>query len=189
MTMNVITISRQMACKGDELAHKVAEQLKWRCIGYEVINQAALAAGAPYVALAEIDELDFFNLKPTVKERHAYRSEVERIIRDLAEKGEVIILGRAGQVILHQNPNVLHLRVVAPLEIRVAWLQQEKKFPAEEARICLTQSDRVRARYLKQNYGQQSDDLSLYHLVINTGLLDFSQAVKLVTQMIEPQAG
>ena len=180
--MSAISISRQMGSRGDELAQQVAKQLNWRCIGYELINQAALAAGAPHVALAEIDELGFFNLKPTTEERQAYQSQVERIIRELASEGEIIILGRGGQIILHDQPNVLHLRIVAPLETRVAWLQQEKHFPADVAQICLAQSDRVRTRYLWQNYGKHLDDPTLYHLIINTGLFTLPQAVDLVVQ-------
>ena len=183
--MNAISISRQMGSKGDELAQQVADHLNWRCVGYELINQAALAAGAPHVALAEIDELGFFNLQPTAEERQAYQSEIERIIGELADVGQVVLLGRGGQVILQDHPNVLHLRIVAPLETRVNWLQQENNFPADEARICLVQSDHVRARYLRQHYDKHLDDPMLYHLMINTGLLDLSQAVKLITQMVQ----
>ena len=178
--MGAISISRQMGSRGDELAQQVAKQLNFRCIDYELINQAALAAGAPHVALAEIDELGFFNLDPTTEERQAYQGQVERIIRQRVSEGQVIIVGRGGQVVLQNHPNVLHVRVVAPLEIRVAWLQQEKRFPTDVARICLAQSDRVRTRYLWKNYNKHLDDPTLYHLIVNTGLLDLSQAVKLV---------
>jgi len=183
--MNAISISRQMGSKGDELAQQVADQLDWRCVGYELINQAALAAGAPHVALAEIDELGFFNLQPTVEERQAYQSEIERIIRELADEGRVVLLGRGGQVILQDHPHTLHVRIVAPLETRVNWLQQEKNFPADEARICLVQSDHVRTRYLRQNYDKRMDDPMLDHLMINTGLLDLPQAVILITQIVQ----
>ena len=115
--MSAITISRQMGSRGDELAQQVAEQLNWRCVGYELINQAALAAGAPHVALAEIDELGFFNLEPTIEERQAYQSQVERIVQELAGEGQVVIMGRGGQAILHNQPNVVHLRVVAPRSV------------------------------------------------------------------------
>ena len=183
--MNVISISRQMGSRGDELAQQVADRLGWRCVGYELINQAALAAGAPHVALAEIDELGFFNLQPTAEERQAYQNEIERIIRELADEGQVVLLGRGGQVILQDHPHTLHVRIVAPLETRVSWLQHEKNFPADEARICLVQSDHVRTRYLRQNYDKHLDDPMLYHLMINTALLDLPQAVKLITQTVQ----
>jgi cytidylate kinase len=180
--MGAITISRQVNSRGDELARQVAEQLGWRWVARDLINQAALAAGAPQVALAEIDELGFLGLRPSAKEWRAYQGQVERIISDLADEGNVVIVGRGGQVVLRDRPDVLHVRVVAPLAKRTAWLQQEKNISAETAEARLVQSDKSRSRYLEQSYKVQVNDPTLYHVVINTGLLGLLQGVKLVTQ-------
>jgi cytidylate kinase len=180
--MQAISISRQMGSGGDELAEQVAAQLKWGRVSYEVINRAGLAAGAPQVALAEIDELGLLNLRPTAAERRAYQHQVERIIRELAEAGLVVIVGRGSQVILQGQPGVLHVRVVAPLEARIARLQQEKRLSVEAAQARLLKSDQTRARYLWRNYRRRLNDPTLYHLVINTGLLDVAQATTIVVQ-------
>lgn len=180
--MQAISISRQMGSGGDELAERVAAQLKWGRVSYEVINRAGLAAGAPQVALAEIDELGLLNLRPTAAERRAYQHQVERIIRELAEAGLVVIVGRGSQVILQNQPGVLHVRVVAPLEARLARLQEEKRLSVEAAQARLLKSDQTRARYLWRNYRRRLDDPTLYHLIINTGLLDIAQATTIVVQ-------
>ena len=49
-----MTVSRQMGSRGEELAAALAEQLSWRLFSRDLINRAALAAGVPQVALAEI---------------------------------------------------------------------------------------------------------------------------------------
>jgi cytidylate kinase len=187
--MSVITISRQMGSRGDELASQVAGRLGWRQAGRDVINQAALAAGVPQVALAEIDELGFFGLRPSARDRQLYQRQVERIIRELADAGDVVIVGRGSQVVLRDRPDVLRVRVVAPLEARVAWLRQEKTISAEAARACLEASDRARARYLQRGYHVQLDDPTLYHLIINTGLLNMALAVNLVVQTFQVWSG
>jgi cytidylate kinase len=186
--MSVITISRQMGSRGDELAQQVAERLGWRKVSHELINQAAQAAGAPDVALAEIDELGFFNLQPTATERQAYQSQVERIIRELADKGEVVIVGRGGQVILGGRRDAFHVRIIAPIEARLLWLQHERKISVEAARACLERSNRTRTGYLWRNYGRQLDDPGLYHLVINTALIKLPQAVNLTVQTYQQWA-
>jgi cytidylate kinase len=183
--MAAITISRQMNSRGDELALRVAEALGWRRVCRDLINQAALAAGAPQVALAEIDELGFFGLHPSSREWRAYRDQIERIIRELADEGNVVIVGRGGQIVLRERPDVLHIRVVAPLETRAAWLQQEKGIPLEAAQTSLAKSDKSRADYLRRSYKVQVSDPALYHLTINTGLLDLSQASRLVIQALQ----
>ena len=180
--MSAITISRQMGSRGDEIASQVARRLGWQQVSRDLINQAALAAGVPQVALAQIDELDFFGLRPSAREWQAYRSQVERIISHLVDEGKVVIVGRGSQMVLRDRPDVVHVRVVAPLETRVTWLQQGRKISAESARAYLEAGDRARARYLQHNYGVAWDDLALYHLTINTGLLDLPQAVNLIVQ-------
>lgn len=187
--MSAITISRQMGSLGDELASQVAQRLGWRRVCRDLINQAALAAGVPQVALAELDEFGFFGLRPSAKDWQAYQSQVERIIRDLADEGDVVIVGRGGQMALRGRPDVLHVRIVAPFEVRVARLQQEKNFSAESARACLEASRKARARYIQRSYGVQLDDPALYHLVVNTGLLDLPQAVNLVVGAIQQLTG
>ena len=182
--MTIITISRQMGSQGDELAAELARRLGWRCLCREVINQAAVDAGVPLVALADIDELGFLGLRPRQEEWQAYQAQVERIIHRLAEEENAIIVGRGSQVALRSHPRALHLRVVAPLETRLTRFQAREQISPEAARARLDASDRARNRYLRRSYGVALDDPTLYHLVINTGLVQFSQAIALVLQAV-----
>jgi cytidylate kinase len=183
--MGAITISRQMGSRGDELALQVAQRLGWQRVCRDLINQAALAAGVPQVALAEIDELGFLGLRPSTREWQAYQSQVKRIIRDLADQGNVVIVGRGSQMVLRSRPDVLHVRVVAPFEARVAQLQEERQVSAESARACLEASDKARTRYLRRSHAVRLNDPTLYHLTLNTGFLSLSQAVDLVIQAFQ----
>jgi len=178
--MGAITISRQMGSYGDEIALQLARRLGWRLVCRELINRSALAAGVPQVALAEIDELGFFGVHPSPKEWQAYQSQVERFIRDLADEGKVIIVGRGGQVALRDRPETVHVRIMAPFETRVARLQAEINIPAAAARARLAESLKRRAHYLRQSYGVKVDDPALYHLTLNTGLLTVSQGANLI---------
>ncbi|UCC87184.1 MAG: cytidylate kinase-like family protein [Anaerolineales bacterium] len=187
--MGAITISRQMGSRGDELALQVAQRLGWRRVCRDLINQAALAAGVPQVALAEIDELGFLGLRPSTKEWQAYQSQVKRIIRDLADQGDVVIVGRGSQMVLRGRPDVLHVRVVAPFEARVAQLQEERQVSAESACACLEASDKARTRYLRRSHAARLNDPTLYHLTLNTGFLSLSQAVDLIIQAFQAWVG
>ncbi len=187
--MGAITISRQMGSRGDELALRVAQQLGWQRVCRDLINQAAMAAGVPQVALAEIDEFGLLGLRPSAKEWRAYQDQVERIICDLVEGGNVVIVGRGGQMVLRGRSDVLHVRVVAPLEARIAQLQEERSVSEESARACLEASDKARARYLRRGHDVRVEDPALYHLTVNTGLLDLSQALNLIIQAFHGWTG
>ena len=180
--MGAITISRQMSSQGDALAAEVAQRLGWRHVGRELINQAAVGAGVPDVALAELDELGIFGLRPSAAAWQAYHYQVQQIIRRLAAEGQVVIVGRGGQMVLRDCPDVLHVRVVAPFEQRVARLQETRHLPEAAAAAIIEKSMEARARYIIQSYDVVLDDPSLYHLMLNTGLLGFSPAVELVIQ-------
>ena len=182
MPVSVITISRQMGSYGNEIARQVAEHLGWQQISQDLINQAARDAKVPQVALADIDELGFLGLRPSTKEWRAYQAEVARTICQLADQGHIVIIGRGGQMVLRDRPGILHVRIVAPLEVRIIRSQQRAQISAEAAKARLKASDKARARYLRKGYNATLDDPTLYHLVVNTGLLEVSKAVSLILQ-------
>lgn len=174
-----------MSSGGDELASRVAEQLGWQQVSRDLINQAALAAGAPQVALAEIDEFGFFGLRPSAKEWQAYQTQIAHFIRQLAEQGNVVIVGRGGQMVLKGYPDVLHIRVVASLEYRINRLKQQRNVSIESAQACLERSDKTRRRFLRRSHGVNLNDPVLYHLILNTSLLSLPQAIKIIIRAIQ----
>lgn len=182
--MSIITISRQMGSCGDEIASEVTKQLGAQQACRDIINQAARAARIPEVALADIDELGVLGLHPSAEEWRSYKGQVERIIIDLVKEGNKVIVGRGGQMVLHDWPEVLHVRIMAPFDIRIARLQQSKHISLEAAQARVEASDITRARYVRKNYGVDWNDPALYHLVINTGLLKLDQAVRVILQAL-----
>jgi cytidylate kinase len=182
--MAVITISRQLGSLGSTLGRQVATRLGYRLVHRELINQAAQLAGAPDMALATIDELGLLGIKPGERQQRSYLQAVRRVIEDLAAGGDVIIVGRAGQAILQDYANVLHLRVVAPLETRIGRIVQAHGISPQAAKAQIEDSDRFRAGYLERNYNICWDDPSLYHLVINTGQISMETAAEVVCTAI-----
>ncbi|MBN1248993.1 MAG: cytidylate kinase-like family protein, partial [Anaerolineae bacterium] len=159
--MAAITISRELGSLGSQIARSLADHLGYRMVWREVINEAACRARAPEVALAVIDELGLFGVRPSAKARHAYLQGVQQILTELANAGEVVILGRAGQVILRDCPDVLHVRIIAPTARRVERLVERQHISASAARAQIEKSDATRYTYLKRNYHVDWDDPEL----------------------------
>jgi cytidylate kinase len=178
--MAVITLSREMGSRGDDVARLVAERLGLRLVGRELINRAAKETGAPEVALAEIDELGLLGVKPSAGALRLYQEKVTAVIHELAAEGDVLLVGRGGQIILAERPDVLHVRIVAPRSMRLAQVQSACRVSAEVAAARLDASDAVRAGYLKRHFGVHGDESHLYDLVINTAHLDVTAAADLV---------
>ncbi len=190
--MAIITISRQMGSLGFEVGNLVANCLGYRVVWRELINEAAQRAGAPEVALAVIDELGLLGLNPTAKNSAAYIHAVDAVVTELAAQGNVVLIGRAGQRILANFPGTLHVRLIAPLDLRVQRLMERQHISNEAARSQIEASDLHRRQYLKRHYHVDWDDPSLYDLVINTGRISSRAACELIcmaARAIDTQGG
>lgn len=183
--MAVITVSRQMGSLGCDVADEVARCLSYKVVWREVINEAAIRAGVPEVALATIDELDLLGLRPSKDAVQAYHQAVHEIMRELYDEGQVVIVGRAGQVILRGMENVLHVRIYAPFELRVQRTAEKHQVSLETARAQVETSDQARTRYLKRYYQSRWDDPDLYDLMVNTANLDANSTALLICKALE----
>jgi cytidylate kinase len=105
-------------------------------------------------------------------------------VETAADSGQVVIIGRASQVILAPRRNVLHVRVVAPLQARVAYVAVREGLDEVSARGRVQLKDHDRSRYLQTVYHHHVDDPMLYDLVINTGVLSLDKAVELICQAL-----
>ncbi len=208
----VITISRQLGAGGENIACRVAGQLGLRLLDQEIIHEA-MQAGIPEDIAVESEEgkrswvqraLDFLSLKQPaaitpgqlMESSHAvistgfpksedyYRSILESIIFDIAQSGDVLLLGRAGQMIFQNSPNCFHVRIVAPPEKRIAALEKRRGISADQARQEIEESDRVRAAYLRRHYDADIDDARLYDLCLNTGTLPEQAAADLIVNAV-----
>jgi cytidylate kinase len=183
--MSVITVSRQLGSLGDEVARAVADKLDYQIIGRDLINQAAVRANVPEVALAAIDDLGLLDLHPPPESIHAYQNSISEIMHELAAAGNVVIVGRAGQVILRDNPQVLHVKVIAPKKIRFQRLAQQQNTTLECAKAQVLTSDKTRQNYLQKYYQVRWDDPQLYDLIVNTARLQPQQAACLICQALK----
>jgi cytidylate kinase len=174
--MPVITLSRELGSRGDDVAMAAAERLGLRLVGRELINRAARAAGAPEVALAEIDELGLLAVKPTPAAFRLYCQKVAEVIRELAAQGDVLIVGRGGQVVLAGEAGVLHVRVIAPRPMRVQVVQQRCAISLEAATARIDASDQARAAFLRRAHGVRQDSSALYDLVLNLAIMSLETA-------------
>ena len=104
---------------------------------------------------------------------------VDMVILNMAKEGNVLILGRASQVVLRDDPEALHIQVVAPLPRRVEKLMRTEGLTQREATQRILASDQARAEYLRRYHGVNWLDPQLYDLVINTGRISIPTAIHL----------
>jgi len=208
--MAVITISREFGSGGVQIAARICERLGYRYIDKLLMTQVAAEVGLSGNELADFSQEDYKVrhflqrlLSPgphpvarlTIRSRDANGVEtispvqvhwrraarlVQTAILTAHEQGNTVIVGRGGQVTLKGQPDVFHVRVVAPIPERILRIQQREGIGLDEAREAANREDRISAGYLKRVFGVRWDDPLLYHMVINTGQWPIEDAAEII---------
>jgi cytidylate kinase len=204
--MTTITISRHYGSGGRKVAARVREILDYRFFDSAFLTQIASQVGLSKTEIADFSEEDYkvknflerlmaFNPADMVVSPSAGKSvgrdasrfddadsiELGKVtVRVAHEQGNVVIVGRGAQVLLRNQPDVLHVRVIAPLETRLKRLQDVEGLTLQEAKEQIEARDKAVRQYIERYFGANWDDPYLYHLTINTGYCDIEQAAQLV---------
>ena len=122
----VITMAREYASGGSEIAQAVADKLGIPLYNKELITLAAKKSGLTEEAIAASENQRsgsliyslymMGNTMPLADQVYILQSNV---IKELASQGPCVILGRCGDYVLRERPNVLRTFVYAPVADRV----------------------------------------------------------------------
>lgn len=191
-TLRVITISRETGSGGRLLAHRLAERLQFEFIDHQIVDRLVEDSGARERLIASLDERTRSGVIMWVEgiltgryiDRTEYAQLLIKSVTALAEHGHSVILGRGGNVILGPRGG-LHVRIVAPPEVRVQYLMRNLNLQAREARERVNELDEERRRFYAQVLNADIDNPNDYHMVINTGRTGLDLAEELIMRAWE----
>ncbi len=103
------------------------------------------------------------------------------VIKDLAKAGDVVIDGRGSNMILKDDPSVLHVGLLAPLELRIRTIVEREHLSRKDAEKFTTDMEEARVIYFKKFFKVHPDDARLYHMVLNMGSMSVSTAATIVS--------
>ncbi len=114
-----------------------------------------------------------------------YIEAIRKVMTGLAEKGNVVIVGRGGSAILRDNPTVLRVGTVAHREDRIKRAMERLRLDRQQAERTIDARDRARAYYFKRFFGISDPmDPELFHMVINVSEVDLAYAAELVVKAV-----
>ena len=102
------------------------------------------------------------------------------VIKDLAQAGNVVIIGRGSNMILRDTPGVFHVGLVAPLSLRVENIVNREHLSGEEAAKYVADLEQAREAFFRKFFKVPATDPTLYHVTINMGRLSQEAASALV---------
>ena len=195
-----VTISRQAGCGARAIGEKLAAILQardpknpapWQIFDRNLMDQVFADHRLPKDLAFYFPEDRKPAMEDILEELFGLHPRQETIVRQtaetmlgLAETGNVILIGRAANIITAKVPHVLHVRLVAPLAERIEHSRTAYDLDASAARSFCLREDLGRARYLRKYFHTDINDPLHYHLVINTGLVNYDHAAKLIASAL-----
>jgi cytidylate kinase len=202
--MAVISISRQFGAGGKTLGEAVALDLGYRFVHEGMLDKLACeladshpqSAGCEFYAQAHLtnvlsslgpaDYLDYYiKQDDRLLSQEQHLGALNRVIKELAEMDNTVLLGRGSQFILRDHPGVLRILLVADQKSRVDFLIRRYGFSTGKAQGLLKRADKKRSRFLKLFFPREPNETSLYHMVLNTTWLSLDLAKGLILDLVK----
>lgn len=189
MKYSVITISRQYGSGGREIGTQLAQRLGIPFYDKALCAEAARRSGfdGSFLEQAERQEGRKFSYLFQSNSYSFCRSLCDQTflalattIRDLAEQGPCILVGRGANRILSDRTDALHVYLYADRQTRLKRIVAQYGVPAQQAEKVLHDTDRARAVYLKDYTDQIMGQAENYHLCLDSGALGIEHTVKIL---------
>ena len=183
--MTVIAMTREMGSLGTDVAAGIARELGLTVIQSEfVANQVAGRLGVEEDAvLRYIDGAASLMERWLIDRRKLLSYTFEEILR-LAQRGNVLIRGWGAATLLRDLPQVISVRVCAPMDFRVrVMMERLGATDAEAVRAEIERCDAAHGRAMRASFNVEQEDARLYHLVLNTDRLPVDACVGMVCEL------
>lgn len=201
--MAVITISKEFGTNGEKIANQAAERL-----GYEYIGESLVAEIAKKLKISESEAATFHKtsqsrilrfvdrytcsiVQKVVDREHGclddknYYEVTKKLVQDVYEAGDVIILGWGGQCLLRGKPNTLHVRLTKDNEIKLNEIIEAENLSPKAAKTLIEREEGDLKAYIKHYFNEDWNAAHLYDLVIDMGKTSVEKAVDLICDNVK----
>jgi cytidylate kinase len=194
-----VTISRESGAGGREVGEALARLLTearpdvpWRCYDRELVDEIIADHNLSEKLRASLEEEQISRLDDWVSSVIEHKppqvvlaEKMAKTVRSLAMRGHAVILGRGGGILTRDLTSGLHVRLIAPKEIRLTRKQgqaQQQGKTLDEAEI--DRIDASRAAYVRSYWGADQTDPHNYDLVLNTHCLGIEACAQLIASLV-----
>ena len=202
MKKKIVTISRQYGSGGRYIGENLAKAMGVPCYDEKLIDMVAKESGFAQSFVAEKGErmtgsllfniassLSFANNVFSNNNGVTLQDEIyftqNRIIKELADKGPCVIVGRCADYILREREDCLNVSIFADNESKIERAEKYFNITREEAPAVLKKKDKARANHYKYYTDQEWGMASNYDLCLYSGLIGIEGCVKAIQQVLE----
>ena len=203
--MPVITISSQFGAGGKTLGKTIADELGLEFADSDIIEKVAEMANVSTHWVETVEKEAGGKLSRFIS-RMVSKKLVDRVLKDergyideqiyidylvliiaqIADEGDVVILGRGSQYILNDHPDACHILLINEFDNRVKFMKENYELSFSRATQVVRGEDK-RRKSLYQKIGKTDyDDPFLYHMELNMSKVSLEKAKQLVCNLVSP---
>ncbi|MHB8579401.1 MAG: cytidylate kinase-like family protein [Ignavibacteriaceae bacterium] len=189
-----ITISRETGARADRISEilinifqKLNSKANWAIFDKNLIEKVLQDHHLPETLSNLMEEKKYPGMNSILNELLAGQPGVwslahktTKTIFELGQIGNVIILDRGANVITSNLSNAYHIRLVAPIDARIAHVQQLFNLDKKDALDFIKQEDADRKDYLRNYFHKDISDPLLYNIIINSGLQSDEECAEII---------
>lgn len=197
----IITITRQFGSGGHDIGKALSEKLDIPFYDKELISIAAKESGIAPEVFETVDEkatnsllyslsmgFNHYSNGFTATEDLPFNDRLyilqHKIIKELAEKENFVVVGRCADYVLRENPNVVKVYIYADIESRIKRAVERHDIDSVRAKQAVVKADKNRANYYSFYSGKKWGLADNYDLCINSTNLTVDQAVEIILSYI-----
>ena len=188
----VICISRDLGSGAREVVSVLCERLGYDVFGHAVIDEIARDMHVQRQVIDSMDETSRNELELVIEsylkgreiDSQEYHCSLVRVIKAMALRGGLILLGRGASFILGDQ-SALNVLITAPEEERIERLMGYLNVDRDTARKQLHESDIAREKFAHKMFGKDIHDIGTYDMLINTSRVSPPMAAQLILKALE----
>jgi cytidylate kinase len=198
----LVTLSAPYGAGGSQVGPAVAERLGVPFVDRAIPTGVAERLAVPLREAIERDEsignwltralLSFGQVTPVLAgatpvpedmlSDDAFRQATEVVLREHAAGEGAVILGRAGAIVLRDQPHALHVRLTGPEPARIEQGMRLEGVDRATAERHAAETDHARRAYVHHFYRCDPRDPVHYHLVIDSTAIAIDDCSDLIVQ-------
>ena len=190
----IITIGRQHGSSGREIARLLAEKLNYKCYDKEIVDEAANHSDFSRDLIDAFDEKRMsafilhaggYGLNENFRLNMQVVSAQFEAMRNIAEKGNCIFVGRCADYILRDHDDLVSVFILGDMDERLKCLERRQGLDETEARKKIKEVDKDRSSFYRYYSDQTWGDAQNYDMCINSSKLGVEGTVQVILDYIK----
>lgn len=198
----ILAIGRQFGSGGREIGQKLAKAFG---IGYydkELITEAAKESGLCEDIFERADEranhalsyaftmgyssfIGMFTPANDILSNDTLFKIQSDTIRNIADKGSCVLVGRCADYILRDDPACLSVFISSTIETRIQKIVERMGVTVEQAKELMTKNDKSRAAYYNYYTNKTWGMASSYNLCVDASILGIDGTVNFIKRFVD----